>query len=621
MFFLLLSYWPLSAQEDLLYTLDSIEITASKLRSKNVGGVEKILHSATVENHESSSLDQLLNNTSGVFIKSYGSASLATASIRGGNAGQILVLWNGLPIHSPMLGQLDLSLLPLAFIDEVSFQPGGGSATWGNAAVTGVISLSNHADFSHKFSIKLKTQLGSYNQRIQNLSFSWGNAHLKSTTRFFHQAGKNDFPYVIAPGQPVRHQLHNEVNSQGIFQSINAKLKSNLFLDIHLWLQNSDREIPPLITQNESKAAQQDHAFRNMIALTHQGRHTLNRFKVAYFDEKNLYQDSTINLSASNKFSTLLTEVSTQFSPGRRWTNTLGFTSSLVKAKADAYRDTATEFRGSLFATAEYTFENLTIQGVFRQSILDQDLLPLVPSLGIDLLLSPTLNLKGKVSRDYKAPTLNDRYWVPGGDLDLLAERGWSEELGLVYNREKSSLKLQCQVTFFNRNIVDWIFWTRQESQAFFSPQNIAKVWSRGIEQEYNGIYTFRQKSSISLGVKYSYTRSTNEVPIAQPKMERGDQLIYTPLHQGQIELGVRINRGSFHFIQSFSGSYQGINKRVEGYQLGSLRASYNIRILKTDTAFFGSVQNLWNVNYQIIENRPMPGTNYRAGLQLQLSK
>ena len=120
---------------------------------------------------------------------------------------------------------------------------------------------------------------------------------------------------------------------------------------------------------------------------------------------------------------------------------------------------------------------------------------------------------------------------------------------------------------------------------------------------------------------QYSFTKSTNEIPIKQPKLDRGDQLIYTPIHQGQLELGLTAKNGSLIFTQRFSGSYQGINGKVASYYLGSMRATHNTRVCKIDTVLFGSVQNLWNASYQVIENRPMPGINYRAGIQLQLSK
>jgi iron complex outermembrane receptor protein len=235
--------------------------------------------------------------------------------------------------------------------------------------------------------------------------------------------------------------------------------------------------------------------------------------------------------------------------------------------------------------------------------------------------LGPNTKLRGKISRDYKAPTLNDRYWIPGGNLALKAEKGWSEELGIDYHQDKGHFDYQYGLTIFNRNIDDWILWTRAQNQTFFSPQNIAAVWSRGIEQHYILKYMANQKTQVGLNAQYSFIKSTNQVAISSPKLEKGDQLIYTPRHQGRLTMWLRIAKGALSYTQHFSGKYQGINGNLDRYSVGDLKLTYGKEFSKLRGNFFITLQNLWNKQYQVIETRPMPGANYQAGIQIQFFK
>ena len=63
---------------------------------------------------------ELLSENSVIYIKSYGSGGLSTASFRGTGAGHTQLTWNDININNPMVGQFDLSLVPAGFIDDIN---------------------------------------------------------------------------------------------------------------------------------------------------------------------------------------------------------------------------------------------------------------------------------------------------------------------------------------------------------------------------------------------------------------------------------------------------------------------------------------------------------------------
>ena len=97
----------LKAQQDTL-TLDQIEVRSSTIRNQDIGSISNQWTTTTINTLAQQSLPNLLASQTGTYIKNYGPGGLATSSIRGGSASHTILLWNGMPIQSPMLGQLDL---------------------------------------------------------------------------------------------------------------------------------------------------------------------------------------------------------------------------------------------------------------------------------------------------------------------------------------------------------------------------------------------------------------------------------------------------------------------------------------------------------------------------------
>jgi iron complex outermembrane receptor protein len=60
---------------------------------------------------------------------------------------------------------------------------------------------------------------------------------------------------------------------------------------------------------------------------------------------------------------------------------------------------------------------------------------PIIPAFFIDGVLSEKGNIvaKASVSRNYRFPTLNDLYFLPGGNPDLKKESGWTYDAGLSF--------------------------------------------------------------------------------------------------------------------------------------------------------------------------------------------
>ncbi len=87
------------------------------------------------------------------------------------------------------------------------------------------------------------------------------------------------------------------------------------------------------------------------------------------------------------------------------------------------------------------------------------------------------------VARIFRLPTLNERFWEPGGNSDLRPERGQQVEWLVAYR--PSSGRLFARVVLFGSRISDRIVWRPAfagTQRRIWTPDNVARVSGRGLE-------------------------------------------------------------------------------------------------------------------------------------------
>jgi vitamin B12 transporter len=606
---------------DTVVSIPQIEVTASAIRQQPAGSATQKWSPAQLAKSPAGSLADLLSMEAGTYVKNYGPGSVATSSVRGGSAGHTLILWNGLPVQNPMLGLSDLSLLPVQAATSISFTRGGNAALWGSGAIGGVLNLDNRADFSQRIVLESITRGGSFGHFQQQLTIGLGNEKLQSATRISHQQADNDFYYFVAPGLPERQQTNARFSQQLLLQDLFWKINHRHRLALHFWGQQTARQIPPTNVQSRSEAQQDDLSARLLLDYQYLAGKGLWQVKTGLFDERLDYFDDLILLESRSRFRTLFAEMTAQRQWGRWHHFFAGNTHTYTRAWSAGYlENTPSEYRTALFASWKYHREKFSSQVSLRQEMADGKLLPTLPALGIDWQFHPAFTLKGKISRNYRLPTLNDRYWMPGGNPGLLPESGWSQELALGHKMERTKLKIEISITVFNRSIDEWILWSPREGQAFWSANNITRVWSRGLEPRLSVAWVFKNMK-LNLSGGYDFVRSTNQMAVEIPRMDKGDQLIYTPVHQAFGVFSFEWKSLYAAYQHTFTGPTDGINESLGAFQAGHVRLQYSGSIKKYKGTVFLNIYNIWDADYLVMERRPMPGIHFQTGIHFAFSQ
>lgn len=615
-----------STIDSMLY-LKEVIISSNRLEKFSVGTKIQVIDSTALNQNKSGNLSILLENESSLFVKSYGLGSLATSSFRGGNASHTAVLWNGFNLNSPMNGQLDLSLVPNSFINNVNIQYGGTSALWGSGAVGGTIHLNNDVKFNNGITVSAGSSLGSFLNYGQNAEIEISKSKWVSSFKLFNVSAKNDFEYYNTqlPGSPKVKQSNAELKQYGLLAENYFRINSKQKVNLRFWYQHNDRNIPPIMLQTVNRSNQKDESYRITSEWQRAGEKVTYLARVAYFDENLIYSDYGYNYESVNRSQALIAEGESKIRLHKNHFLNTGINNTFVQAVSEGYPYKPQQNRFALFTSYRFNSTNnkfLTVVSA-RQEITENTLVPFTSSIGCEWMLLKWLSAKGNVSKVYRVPTFNDLYWIPGGNINLLPESGYSEEAGLLIKLASANTKINFsfEPTVFNRNMDNWIVWL--PGQGYWSPQNIMKVWSRGMETR-NDLTVQINKVKLKLGLLTNYVLSTSQEQITENDASIGKQLIYVPMYSGQGKISFEYKG----FLLSLNQKYTGYrytstdnSEYLNPYWLTNIYASCKISFKKYSLNVFAQANNLLNEQYQVILNRAMPPRNYQVGISIKFHK
>lgn len=607
--------------------LQPIEIIETRLQQFHTGQSVQTLDSAVLQYAAGANLSDILEENSPLFVKTYGLGSLASANIRGAGSAHTAILWNGFNLQSSMNGLLDLSLVPITSTQNIQIQYGGSSALFGSGAIGGVIHLSNQPTFGEGKKWSVTQNLGSFGKHHQSYQVGWSEKKWQSSLQYYHQKATNDFPFTntTLAAKPTQNQQNAALKQEGILQQNYLKVGENHQLGLQFWYQTTHRQIPPILLSASSKANQSDEFYRTTLSWKSLYTNRSLEARIAYFYEDLTYNDPAINLVSNNHSKTGIAEIEHkwQFSPKLQWQIGVNYTHDY--AKTDAYnRIGFSRNRASLFSAvkARLFTENLKTVLSGRAEMIDSEkFAPIVPALGLEYSFKGSFLLKAHFSRNYRLPTFNDLYWIPGGNPNLKAEVAWNQEVGLEKHFTSPYLQADLSFNVFNSNIKDWIIWLPTNG-GIYSPSNLQEVWSRGIEVKGN---VKRETSGgfWKLNGVYIYTRTSNQKERFQNDQAVGKQLIYAPLHTAK----AGISYAQKHFTIKYF--HQLIGKRytnpvnsssLPAYQLGNIALQKNILIGKNKASSLQlqlKFHNIWNEQYQVIAFRAMPMRYWEFGVKI----
>ena len=117
--------------------------------------------SRVIQLNEGNTLNERLS-FSPYFTKNYGPSGISTLGLRGTQASQTQIIWHGIPLNNPMLGETDLQTLTLNPTDHLTINQSGNSSIYGSGAVGGSLIIHNEPTFNTGFKQEVDLSMGNF---------------------------------------------------------------------------------------------------------------------------------------------------------------------------------------------------------------------------------------------------------------------------------------------------------------------------------------------------------------------------------------------------------------------------------------------------------------------------
>lgn len=576
-------------------------------------------------------LDQALMRFTPIYIKS-NAGGLSTIRLRGTSANHTAINFGGINVNSLTLGHSNMSSMPVYLFDGISLQFGSASAVNGSGAIGGAVNLGLNSNWTDGLKITANTTQGSFGEQMYGAKIFVGNGKFESVTRAFYYKKENNFSYTSSTwnfdSQSYQKdtQRNARIENMGLLQEINYRLAEKITWKNALWLENDWHEIQQNMATNFYNPQKIEKLEDQNIRLWSEFKHEAGKIKYrlagGYVSDHQIYNTDNIQTIGAER---LISELEISQDIKRNFGYKLGTNQKIMIPHVYSYSDSliSSEIQSDYYFSAYYiALKRIKFSLNLRQMFVSNFDVPFTPSLGMELRIvdreKNSLKLLSNVSRSYRIPTFNDRFWGTQGNPNLKPENGMNYEAGLNYAYCSKRFQWETKLNAFYMNVNNWIEW--RPGAIDWTARNVMEVESKGVEFSQNIVCRFGKSE---LNVRGNF--SLNNVVALQDISESssiGQQLVYTPRQMGNAYLSWKY-RGWMLFAD---GSYTGI--RNHDYTGDKLPFYYILNMgikkifkLKNHQANINiSCLNLFDQSYQNEMYYAMPGRNFNLGLSIDLN-
>lgn len=638
------------------------EVTIYGKRPMKEIGVQKTrLDSTVLKESIALSMADVLTFNSSIFVKSYGRATLSTVSFRGTSPSHTQVSWNGIRINNPMLGMTDFSMIPSYFIDDATLLHGTSSVNETGGGLGGSIRLSTQPANAEGFGMQYIQGIGSFKTSDEFLRLTYGDDHWQSSTRLVYSSSPNEFSYrnhdkkeniydedmtIIGQYYPKEKNRSGSFKDMHFLQEVYYNTRKGDRFGLNAWYIQSNRELPMLTTdygnENDFENRQREETFRGVLSWDHLRENWKVSAKGGYVHTQMKYdykRDAgngvmTPMTRSRSKVDTFYGQSEAEYYIGKEWLFTANASvhqhfvesrdKNIIRQDGNqaivGYSKGRVEFSGATSAKWQPN-ERIGMSVVLREEMYGKSWTPLIPAFFIDGIVSERGNimLKASTSRNFRFPTLNDLYFLPGGNPNLKRESGWTYDIGMSFAVGKEDVySLTGSVNWFDSHVKDWILWL-PTTKGFFSPRNIKNVHAYGIECKSNFSVLLGKECRLALNGTFSWTPSINEgEPMTAADQSIGKQLPYVPEWSSNISGRLYWKKWSLLYKwcyyskrHTMSSNDISLTGKLPEYYMSNLTLERGISLKYAELSLKGAVNNLFNEEYLSVLSRPMPRINF----------
>lgn len=530
--------------------LKTVVVSAGR-RDQNVEDVTvsmEVIKPALFDNKAMSSLEQVADQTPGVFTMD------GQVSIRGGGGysygagSRVLALWNGIPMVSPDVGDIKWNAIPLEQCSQIEVIKGASSVLYGSGALNGTIALTEKEP-GIKGEFKSKVQTGIYGNPRRSTLRWWDKNPTFQMAEVYYGKMKGNLGYTFGVNgfrdqgyRQTESELRTRVNGSIFYRFNKARIKTGLsynlqYQDIGLFiLWHSDS----LGYQPQEGATSQQRSIRLNIDpyIKYIDKwNNLHSLKTRYYqvttgDSKYIYTAAKAEMFYADY------QLQHAMNKGNFVVGATSNTGLITSTVFDNHLSNS----AAIYSQLEKKLGNLDLSGGMRLEYFQQDDrkadsewngLPFYPILraGAHYKVHKATHLRASYGQGIRFPSVAERYVATstGGvvifpNAELRPEIGWSAEIGakqvFKIGEWRSMFDLAAFINEYS-NMIEFTFglynpegYPPTIDWLGFQAQNTEAARITGIEASFNSAGKIKNVEVISLiGYTYMNPVSLNDDP------------------------------------------------------------------------------------------------------------
>lgn len=522
-------------------------------------------------------------------IRQYAPGSVATLNLGGTNSAQTRILWEGIDISSMASGVVDLSLVPSTLLSSNAISTGANAAFANENGVVGGINLNWTATKEPFFttsigasSIGLRSFVVENGGRFSGLQYRSLIKAEQSDNQYSYTLGNNDF---IMKGM--------EYSSLTVLQRYEGSV-GRVDWNTNVWYTEGAKSNRGSVLTSGSRNHLEDRAVRGLFSAKRKDWKAV----LFYGKEWQSYTDTSsfLNITDTNTYDQISVKVSK--SGKKSSTSIYGAYVSGRGTSRDAQLAQITgvhiqRFGKALSGQIKSTYWNGRFYGGAQVNWSGQG------TLGKHQLSGGTF---------YRLPTINDLYWVPGGNPDLFAEQSYGLKYGFKWSQKQWSLFATSDQLLFS-NLIQWV----PGNGGVWRPENVENAYTSSTTL----ILRHQQAGLLN---EVSLTHGYSRVLKAIVPANQGKQLLYRPNVTGIHTVGYSRNNIDLQWRTHFLGSRHTLRDNAsQGRLAPELWCDFS---LSTDVIkklkVLATVHNITGASRNFFPNYPMPGRYFSITLQLK---
>lgn len=597
---------------------------------------------------------------SGVQLKDYGGiGGIKTVNIRSMGTNHVGVFYNGIQLGNAQNGQVDLGRYSLDNIEEISLYNGQKSNIFQSAkdfaSSSAIYIYTKRPTFAPGKNYQVMVQMKTGSFGLANPSVVWNqrlsdNVTMSANAEYTYANGKYKFHYR-------RLQLNGDVaydttatRQNGDVEAVRAELGVYGRLrdgrwNINGYFYTSQRGIPGAIVNNVFRRGERqwdksafgqgafEKKFSNVYSLKISGKFAWDYSRYLRDDEKELYLNnhyyqkevyvSVANLFAITDWWNVSASADLQwnamdadlvdFAYPTRWTELGAIATAVTLGRFNA--------QASLLGT--FIQESARSRKAYTAGPNRHELSPAV-FVNYSPFDSDWFEVYGFFKKIFRMPTFNDLYYNEMGNANLEPEYTYQYDMGFSVNRNLEhtffdfvGVKADAYYNYVTNKIIAY----PTGKQFRWTMINLGKVRIAGLEVS-GDVAAHIGKVNMKLHSQYTFQRARDYTDPSDSFY--GDQIPYIPRHSVSVSYNANYRGWDFNYSFIYTGKrYNEQENNLYNFEppwyTHDLSLSKELNVGQVRLRIVGELNNVFNQDYEVIHNYPMPGRNFRITAKLTI--